>query len=401
MKHNDLIAVASVLAFSSLLSAQTITLPDSICKAGTVPIKYSGSMNLNFTEGPAVNAAGDLFFTEPNSSRIWKIPASGTIPTTPFISNSSGANGLTIDVQDRLVAAQQNKVTRYNADGSVQEVLAQSAGALQLKNINDLTMGTKGQLYFTNWDGGQVFYRDPVSGAVTVALSGFVHANGIFLIEEDSTIFINEDSPGIIYKYKVAANGALSNRTEFARANVADGLRIDIHGNVYCAANADKAVCVFNKAGVLLGKIDLSAVTQYTTNCAFGGAGDKTLYITTTNAVYKVDLQIPGRRLSTMLTATLGGFAARATADGYRIEREAQIVRILLPTSSDAAERYGVFDLSGRLVRVLVPFSVQSGRLECAWEQGSVQKTKTACGMFVIRPLSAGAAPAAAVALFR
>jgi outer membrane protein assembly factor BamB len=278
-------------------------------------------------------------------------------------------------------------------------MLAQTGGALQLKNINDLTMGTKGQLYFTNWDGGQVFYRDPTTGTTSVALSGFVHANGIFLVEEDSMIYINEDSPGIIYKYKVGASGALTNRTEFARANVSDGLRVDIHGNVYCAANADKTVCVFNKAGALLGKIDLSAVTQYTTNCAFGGAGDKTLYITGSNAVYKVDLQIPGRRLSTM-TGTLGGFAARPAAfGGYRFVREAQTVRILLPAGVTAGH-YGVFDLGGRLVRVLVPFSAQSGDLECAWEQGSAQNSKTSCGWYVVRPLAGVAAPAALMPLF-
>jgi hypothetical protein len=116
--------------------------------------------------------------------------------------------------------------------------------------------------------------------------------------------------------------------------------------------------------------------------------------------VYKVDLQIPGRRLSTM-TGTLGGFAARPAAPGnYRIVREAKTVRILLPAGVTAGH-YGVFDLGGRLVRVLVPFSAQCGQLECAWEQGSAQTAKTSCGWYVVRPLAAGAAPAAAVAVFR
>jgi hypothetical protein len=131
-----------------------------------------------------------------------------------------------------------------------------------------------------------------------IAILGYTHSNGIFLIEEDSTLFVNEDAPGIIYKYKVAADGSISKRTEFGRANVTDGLRIDTHGNVYCAAYGDKAIVVFNAAGAKLGTIDFSAVASNVTNCAFGGTDDKTLYVTTSNAVYKVQLKIPGRRLS-------------------------------------------------------------------------------------------------------
>jgi gluconolactonase len=185
--------------------------------------------------------------------------------------------------------------------------LAQSvAGGLQLKNLNDLSMGTKGQLYCTNWDGGQVFYRNPSTGVTQVVASGYTHSNGVFLVEEDSVLFVNEDAPGIIYKYKVAANGTISGRTEFARANITDGLRLDMHGNVYCAAYGDKAFYVFNAAGVKLGKIDLSAVATNVTNCAFGGSDDKTLYMTTSNAVYKVALRIAGRRLSKLVTAVRG-----------------------------------------------------------------------------------------------
>jgi gluconolactonase len=287
-----------VFGVCSLCFGQKITLPDSICASGTEAVKVTGNLSLSNTEGPAVNSAGDLFFSEPNSSRLWKIPASGPIPTAPLIANSNSSNGSTIDVEERLVTAQQNKVTRFNNDGTVAEVLAQSAGALQLKKVNDLTMGTRGQMYFTNWDGGQVFYRDPSTGVTREVASGYTHSNGVFLIEEDSTLFVNEDAPGIIYKYKVAADGSISKRTEFGRANVTDGLRIDMHGNVYCAAYGDKAIVVFNAAGAKLGTMDFGTVASNVTNCAFGGTDDKTLYVTTSNAVYKVQLKIPGRRLS-------------------------------------------------------------------------------------------------------
>jgi gluconolactonase len=321
--HRKLAAgFSALLAISLLTRAQTVTLPDSICDAGSQVTKVSGSMALNFTEGPAVNRAGDLFFSEPNSSKIWKIPASGDMPTTPFIAASDGANGLAFDGLGKLVAAQQNKVTRFNADGSVAEVLAQSAGSLQLKNVNDLTFGTRGQLYFTNWDGGTVFYRDPSSGTTRVVAEGFTHSNGVFLVEEESLLFVNEDSPGIIYTYHVAEDGSLSQKTEFARANVTDGLRIDTHGNVYCASYGDKAIYVFNKSGESLGRIDLSAVAQYVTNCAFGGTDDRTLYITASNGVYAVGLKIPGRRVSTTVSTVqprdfgIGRFRAQWHDDG-------------------------------------------------------------------------------------
>jgi gluconolactonase len=289
---------AGIVFFTWVLCVgQTVSLPESICVSGTQAVKVSGSLNLNNTEGPAVNAAGDLFFTEPGSSKIWKIPANGVIPSAPFLANSEGANGLTIDAHDNLVAAQQNKVTRFKPDGSVAEILAQTNGTVTLGSVNDLTMGTHDQMYFTNWDGGKVFYRDPNTGTTRVVATGYKHSNGVFLIEEDSILFVNEDDPGIIYKYKVAADGSISNRVEFQKAKITDGLRIDTLGNVYCAAYGDKRIEVFNSSGVALGKIDLSAVAANVTNCAFGGTDDKTLYITASSGVYKVQLKIPGRRL--------------------------------------------------------------------------------------------------------
>ncbi len=391
MKHSTLTVAAAVLVFWGMLSAQTVSLPDSICKAGTVPVKYSGNMNLNFTEGPAANAAGDLFFTAPNSSQIWEIPASGTIPTTPYLSNTNGAEGLTFDAQDRLVAGQHGMLTRYNADGSVQEVLAQATASMQFGNINDLTMGTQGQIYFTN-SGSQVFYRDPTTGTVSVAASGFAYSNGIFLVEEDSMMYIVDNGgTNLIYKYHVAPNGALSNRTQFAAVNVPDGIRVDIDGNVYCAANGDKTVCVFNKSGVQLGKVDLSAVTQYTTNCTFGGVGNKTLYITGSNAVYAVDLQIPGRRLSTMITNAVCWNAGHAPRYGYDMRTRGRMLLVTLPSGS-AVDYLGVFDLRGRLIRELVPYVNGQGRQECAWNRSAAP-----AGECVVRPLKAGVAPAAAL----
>jgi gluconolactonase len=334
MTHRNKSIFSLIVGLGSICAAQSINLPDSICAKNTPVVKVTGTLALGGTEGPAVNSAGDLYFSEPNASKIWKIPASGTIPSQPFISNSNTANGNTIDVQERLVTAQLDKVTRFNADGTVAEVLAQSAGALQLQKVNDLTMGTNGQMYFTNWSGGQVFYRDPTTGITRVVASGYSHANGVFLIEEDSTLFVNEDNPGIIYKYKVAADGSISKRTEFGRANIADGLRIDTHGNVYCAAYGDKSIVVFNAAGVKLGTIDFSAVASNVTNCAFGGTEDKVLYVTTSNAVYKVQLKISGRRLSTIATPIrsagyspviakpgIDGPVAAYTLDGKIIDR--------------------------------------------------------------------------------
>lgn len=387
------ITVGTVLALCCAVVAQTVSLPDSICKAGTVPVKYSGNINLNFTEGPAADAAGDLFFTAPNSSQIWKIPASGAIPAAPFLSNTNGAEGLTFDAQDRLVAGQHGMLTRYNADGSVDEVLAQATASMQFGNINDLTMGTQGQIYFSN-SGSQVFYRDPTTGTVSVAATGFAYSNGIFLVEEDSMMYVDDNGgTNLIYKYHVTANGALSNRTQFATVNVPDGIRVDIDGNVYCAANGDKTVVVFNKSGVLLGKIDLSAVTQYTTNCAFGGPGNKTLYITGSNAVYAVTMQIPGRRLSTMITGAARGNAGRAPQQGYNVSARGQTLLMTLPSGSSVG-CLGVFDLRGRLVEELLPFVNNQGQLTVAWDRGAAAR-----GEYVIRPLAGGAAAARSLAV--
>ena len=68
-----------------------------------------------------------------------------------------------------------------------------------------------------------------------------------------------------------------------------DGMKVDIQGNLYCTGPG--GVWVMDPKGSLLG---LMRFPEVTSNCAFGGKDNKTLFVTAQTGLYKINLNIPG-----------------------------------------------------------------------------------------------------------
>jgi sugar lactone lactonase YvrE len=212
-------------------------------------------------------------------------------------------NGLEFDSQGRLVAAQEGRVARYRNDGVLDSVLVQSGGGVSFGQVNDLSLGSNGTFYFTDL-ASNVFYAN-ASRQVSIAASGLSSANGIEWLEEGNAVFVNEAGGGRIRRFMVQPNGSLSNPTTFAQMPVPDGGAVDAHGNRYVASYAQGEIRVFNAAGDSLGFIRLrmatgsydfrAGISGNTSNCAFGGPGNTTLYITGDGGLYSIQLRIPGR----------------------------------------------------------------------------------------------------------
>ena len=306
-----LTTAALVMNFAS---AQTeygvVQLPSSLAEAGT---KVLGVHNVNpttkaylgFSEGPAVDSSGNLFFTEfdPSTnlkSTIWKVTPGGQ--ASVFYYSTEGSNGMEFDPEWHLVAAQVEALMRFNADGS-HTILAASGNGVDLKRINDLSIGTGGAMYFTNHaTGNNVFFRS-VDGKIKT-LTGFTTPNGVEWIEEKKIVFVNFALPaGKVMKYKVNDDMSLSGGVEFASMNMPDGITADEQGNLYVASYREGAISVFDSTGKTLGKITLTGAnpsdkdqTGNTSNCSFGGEGNRTLYIAGDGGAYKVQLKVAGRR---------------------------------------------------------------------------------------------------------
>ena len=277
-----------------------------------------------FTEGPAVDRDGNVYFTEMVSLRIMKLSAAGVLST--FREQSNDANGLLIDPQGRLIAcegAESNRtgvavkfkpqVTRTDVRSGKIEVLADNYQGQPFVGPNDVTIDGKGRLYFTDLPGGAV-YRIDVPGRITriLAAPDIQRPNGIQISPDDRTLYLVEANgtqggARMIRAYDLAADGTVSHMRvhyNFYPGRSADGMSIDTAGNLYASAGMNQlrgtsetldnktGVYVISPQGRLLKVIPIPE--DFITNNAFGGPDMKTLYVTAGKTLYKIRNDIAG-----------------------------------------------------------------------------------------------------------
>ncbi|MDQ3001081.1 MAG: SMP-30/gluconolactonase/LRE family protein [Fibrobacterota bacterium] len=254
---------------------------------------------LSYSEGPAFDPEGNLFFSEDpdvQTGRIWKITPDGV--KSVYKDPSRGSNGLEFDPQGRLVICMLDSLIRIEKDGNV-TVLAAKSGTLNLGRVNDLSIASTGAMFFTNPGRNTLFFRS-TDGQIKTRT--FNDVNGVEWIEEKGIIYVASDS---LQKCKVNnATGELSGCVNFAGGT--DGLTTDANGNVYWASWNEGKVFVHDSTGKQLGSIFIDAKQVAgkrftdknpgnTSNCAFGGPDRKTLFITGDGGCYKVTLKVAGR----------------------------------------------------------------------------------------------------------
>jgi gluconolactonase len=265
---------------------------------------YGGAMGP--AEGPVWwQEGGYLLFSDIHNSRRLKwAPGQGvTLNREP----TDRANGLTRDIQGRLIACEHEsrRVTRLEPDGSI-TVVANSYRGWRLNRPNDVVVKSDGSIYFTDPMTGNVVseldfagvYRvSPDLGTINCVVRDFVLPNGLAFSPDESILYINDSRRGHIRAFNVEANGSLALATDrvFAQLKgelpgVPDGMKVDVEGNVYCTGPG--GVWVLDSSGKHLGTILTGAPS--TTNIAWGGGDWKTLFITTRHTMGRIQLKIPG-----------------------------------------------------------------------------------------------------------
>lgn len=279
---------------------------------------------LSFTEGPTVDRAGNVYFTEIITQRIMKLGTDGMLST--YRMNSNVANGLLVDSEDRLVACEgatferpgvkvsgKPQVTRTDLKSGKVEILADNFEGKPLVGPNDVTIDSKGRLYFTELSGAAV-YRIDAPGKLTriLAAPDVQNPNGIQISPDDRTLYLveaNQKQGGarLIRAYDLQGDGSVKNMRihyDFSPGRSADGMSIDAQGNLYASAGLNQlrgtSETLDNKAGVYVispqGKLlKFIAIPEDTiTNNAFGGPDMKTLYVTAGKNLYQVQTEISG-----------------------------------------------------------------------------------------------------------
>ena len=260
-------------------------------------------------EGPLWWKEGSyLLFSDIHNNRRMKWAQGQGV--TLFQEPTNRANGLTRDLQGRLLAAEHDsrRVTRQEPDGSI-TVVANSFKGQRLNRPNDVIVKSDGAIYFTDpwtsplpreqWDltFSGVYRVTPDLGTLTLLVGDFIVPNGLAFSPDESVLYINDTRRGHIRAFDMLPNGTLAIQSDrvFAdltgeRPGVPDGMKVDLEGNVYCGGSG--GVWILDPNGKRLGTIAHGETA--TTNVAFGGDDWKTLFFTSRNTLGSVQCKIAG-----------------------------------------------------------------------------------------------------------
>ena len=307
------------------LGTGTPGLADDILANGAQPTN-EGAVGAG--EGPAWHPKGDLYFT--GGGRITRRDADGV----NHIFREGGGPGLLFDQKGRLVAtdSRNRRVTRTELDGSL-TVLADRYEGKRFNSPNDLTIDSKGRIYFSdprygNRDsmemtdsGGRMVegvYRIDAPGVVTRMIGAEVErANGVLVSPDDNFLYVADNNNNKVggarklWQFRLRPDGSVDPKSRkmifnWEDGRGPDGLKMDRKGRLYVAGGLTKpnppfepstkfkgGVYVLSDKGKLLRFIPVP--TDEVTNVAFGGRDLKTLYITAGGTLWSVAVKTPGR----------------------------------------------------------------------------------------------------------
>lgn len=258
----------------------------------------------SFTEGPASDKDGNVYFTDQPNDKIIKWHANDN-SVSIFKEPSGRANGLYFDHNGNLLAAadENNELWRIDSNGNVDTLLT-SFEDKKLNGPNDIWVDLKGGIYFTDpyyqreyWTRTKaeiseknVYYISPDGKEVSIIASGFVQPNGIIGTPDGKTLYVADIGDKKTYAYTIQPNGTLTGKKLFTNMG-SDGMTIDNKGNIYLTGDG---VTVFNKKGEQIHHIPINE--NWTANITFGGKDQNILFITAMGAIYTLKMNVKGVR---------------------------------------------------------------------------------------------------------
>jgi len=286
--------------------------------------------SLAFTEGPAVDAEGNVYFSDIENNRIMRLGADGV--RSVFREPSGRTNGQTFDRHGRLYHCEGNefgpggarRVTRTDLKTGEYEVLTDSFESVRYNSPNDICVDRQDRVYFTDpcyGDRSQMemdiegVYRIDPDGTVVRILQqpDIQRPNGLAVTQDSRTLYVVDSCPVVggnrkIWGFDLSESGEPTNQREvfdFAPGRGGDGMRLDMEGNLYVAAglmsprgdhetrDVPPGIYIISPAGELLGRIPIHE--DVLTNLAFGGPDGRTLYITAGKSLLTTRVSVPGQ----------------------------------------------------------------------------------------------------------
>lgn len=278
--------------------AQTTNI-SQIFPQGTEVKKLAG--NFVFTEGPAADKHGNVYFTDQPNDRIMIWTIKGELIT--FMQPAGRSNGLFFDRDGNLWACadEKNELWKITPDKKV-EVVANKYNDSLFNGPNDLWISSDGKIYFTDpfyrrtwWSHTQkpqdkqcVYYLSPDHKTLTRVIDDLVQPNGIIGTPDGKILYVADIGDRKTWYYKINPDGSVSDKKLFCNMG-SDGMTIDNNGNIYLTGNG---VTVFDKTGKLI--INIPVPEKWTANVCFGGKNRRILFITASTGLYAIQTKVKG-----------------------------------------------------------------------------------------------------------
>ena len=265
----------------------------SILKPGASLVKLSG--DFIFTEGPAADARGNVYFTDQPNDRImvWDIKTGLSV----FMQPSGRSNGLFFDKDGNLwsCADNKNELWKISPEKRV-EIITGSFNGKLFNGPNDLWISRDGGVYFTDpyyqrpwWehksmpqDKQAVYFLKPDHKTIARVADDLQQPNGIVGTPDGKTLYVADIRGKKTWSFSINSDGTLTNKKLFCEMG-SDGMTIDRKGNLYLTG---QGVTVFDKTGKKMGNIPVPE--NWTANVCFGGKNRKSLYITASKGLYRI-----------------------------------------------------------------------------------------------------------------
>jgi gluconolactonase len=259
--------------------------------------------SFSFTEGPATDKAGNIFFTDQPNDNIWKYDVNGKLSL--FMHGAKRSNGMYFDAKGNLIscADEENELISISPDKKITVLLKDDDGHI-LNGPNDLWIDAKGGIYITDpyyqrdyWTrtkpdeglgGEKIYYLPPHKKQLIKVDSTVKKPNGIVGTPDGKYLYVADMGVWKTYRYDINKDGSLTNKTLFAN-EASDGMTIDVAGNIYLTNNG---VTIYNSKGEKIEHIDVPE--KWTGNICFGGKDKSMLFITASKSVYTIQTIVKG-----------------------------------------------------------------------------------------------------------
>ena len=277
--------VSSLIALALVLATQGVAQDTPLTMVLTEESRWElVSQGHGFTEGPAVDREGNLFFSDLNESKIYRVDHEGKV--TLFASNTAKTNGLMFGSDGKLYGCRNGDkaIVSYDSNASFRTVVSGVAS-------NDLVVSSAGDIYFTDPANKQVWYV-PVGGKARVVASGF-RPNGVILWPNEGTLVVTDSDKTHLWTFTIRKDGSLTNREAYYQPLVvasgrnrpgSDGMTIDDQGRLFVATYA--GLQMFDPTGRPSGVISMPQ-RAFLSNAVFGGPEFRYLFVTCGDKVYR------------------------------------------------------------------------------------------------------------------